>query len=289
MLRITSLGKSLLLSLVLAVVTPGAIGQNSVAAPNTTGPSGLSGVNNPLLYALAWKQTAAEYRALYYQGFNVARMHVQAALQKRQPGDKPLAIVTDVDSTVLQPLSYWGFLINKNMDFFDDAIWDRWVAENDFTPSPGAPEFLKFCADNGVEVFYVSSRDQGNKTFEYALGNLRSVGFPYVDEKHVTVVSSSSKKEPRQEEIMKSYKVVVFLGDGLNDFRKKYNIKSDVDKRLATVDGDRDRFGADWVIFPNPSDGQWLAAIFGMSEPPATDLNREILKKAAARSAWVGY
>lgn len=24
---------------------------------------------NPLLYAVAWKQTAAEYQALYYQGF----------------------------------------------------------------------------------------------------------------------------------------------------------------------------------------------------------------------------
>ena len=27
---------------------------------------------NPLVYAVAWKQTAAEYRALFHQGFNVA-------------------------------------------------------------------------------------------------------------------------------------------------------------------------------------------------------------------------
>ena len=31
------------------------------------------------------------------------------------------------------------------------------------TASPGSQEFLKFCADNGVEVFYVTSRDQGEK------------------------------------------------------------------------------------------------------------------------------
>ena len=87
------------------------------------GPLG-SGANNPLLYAVAWKQTAAEYRALYYQGFNVARMHVELALAKRKPGDKPLAVVTDMDNTILHPINYWGHLINKNKDYFDDPVWD---------------------------------------------------------------------------------------------------------------------------------------------------------------------
>ena len=34
------------------------------------------GPNNPLAMALAWKQTAVAYDALYIQGFNIARMHV---------------------------------------------------------------------------------------------------------------------------------------------------------------------------------------------------------------------
>ena len=42
------------------------------------------------------------------------------------------------------------------------------------------------------------------------------------------------------------------------------------------------------IIFPNPTDGHWMAAIFGESEPPATDANRETLKKTASRSAWQG-
>ena len=53
------------------------------------------GTGNPLLYALAWKQTAAEYQALYHQGFNIARLHVEAALAARQSGDKPLAVISD--------------------------------------------------------------------------------------------------------------------------------------------------------------------------------------------------
>lgn len=239
-----------------------------------------------LLYALAWKQTAAEYQALYYQGFNIARMQVQAALELRQPGDKPLAVVTDVDDTVLHSLTYWGHLVQRNMDFFDDAIWDRWVASNRVTPTPGALEFLEFCAQNNVEVFYVTSRDQGENTFELALENLRTVNFPFVDQEHVTVLRDSSNKEPRQDALMEQFNVVTFLGDNLNDFRRKYYIRSDVEGRIAAMAQDKEKFGREYVIFPNPTDGQWLAAIFGDSEPAATDANREILKDAASRQRW---
>lgn len=283
----TSFKHKFLAGLVLATLAVSGQAQTASPAPNTTGPSA-AGVDNALLYAVAWKQTAAEYRALYYQGFNVARMHVQAALAKRQPGDKPLAVVTDVDDTVLHALNYWGHLVNQEKDFFDDAIWDQWIPENKVTAAPGAAEFLKFCADNKVEIFYVTSRDQGEKTYDYAMGHLRHLGFPNADDKHLTVLRDTSNKEKRQDEIMASYNVAVFLGDNLNDFRRKYYIKGDVDKRLELMDADREKFGRDYVIFPNPTDGHWMAAIFGESEPPPTDANREKLKKAAARSAWQG-
>lgn len=72
---------------------------------------------NPLLYSVAWKQTAAEYQALYYQGFNIARMHVELALAKHKKGDKPLAIISDFDDTLVLPLDYWAMLVDKNIDF----------------------------------------------------------------------------------------------------------------------------------------------------------------------------
>jgi len=80
--------------------------------------------------------------------------------------------------------------------------------------------------------------------------------------------------------------VVVFLGDNLNDFRRKYYIKSNVDERLKMMETDREKYGRNYIVFPNPTDGHWLAAIFGESEPPPTDANREIMKKAATKSAW---
>jgi 5'-nucleotidase (lipoprotein e(P4) family) len=244
------------------------------------------GTGNPLLYALAWKQTAAEYQALYHQGFNIARLHVEAALAARQSGDKPLAVISDVDDTVLHSLTYWGHLVRENMDFFDDADWDRWVAANLATATPGAMEFLQFCRANNVEVFYVTNRDQGDNTFALALQHLRTAGLPFADEAHVTVLRETSNKEPRQDELMAQYDVVVMLGDSLNDFRRKYYVRGDIDGRIAAMAEDSAKFGVDYVIFPNPTDGHWLAGIYGDSEPPATQANRLILKDAASRQTW---
>jgi len=180
---------------------------------------------------------------------------------------------------------YWGYLINQGEDFFDDDSWDRWVVENRFTASPGSLEFLRFCSANQVEVFYVTNRDQGEETFELALGNLQAVGFPNVDEEHLTVLRASSNKEIVQQRIAEEYEIVAFLGDNLNDFSRKY-YSTDVDARLELMEADRDLYGRNYILFPNPTDGHWIRAIFGDSEPPPSDDNRQKFLEAATRSAW---
>lgn len=240
---------------------------------------------NHLTMALAWKQTAAEYRALFHQGFNLARMRVELALARQVDGSKPLAIISDVDETLLLAHDYWGYLIDQGQDFFDDASWDRWVAEDRGIASPGALEFLNFCVSNGVEIFYVTNRDQGNNTIQLALNNLRAVGFPSVDNEHLRVLRETSNKEVVQQEIREDYDVVVLLGDNLNDFARRY-YSTDVDERLGIMEQDSERYGRDYILFPNPTDGHWIRAIFGDSEPPASDDNRAILKEAATREAW---
>jgi len=102
------------------------------------------------------------------------------------------------------------------------------------------------------------------------------------------VLRESSNKEIRQNEIMQSHNVVVMLGDNLNDFRRKYYVRGDIDGRIAAMEEDKHLFGMQYVMFPNPTDGHWLAAIFGDSEPPASAENRDILRDAATRSAWDG-
>ena len=153
--------------------------------------------------------------------------------------------------------------------------------------APGASEFFKFCADNKVEVFYTSSRNQGEKTFEYGLNHVKLAKLPYADEAHVTILCDTSNKEKKQDEIAATHDIVVFLGDSLNDYRRKFYTKS-VDERLKLMEEEKDQYGTKFIVFPNPTDGHWIRAIFGDSEPPANDANRETFKKAATRAAWDG-
>lgn len=257
----------------------------SMLAQAQDGASDDNDIENNLMMAMAWRQTAAEYRALYHQGFNLARLRIEMALATSREDSRPLAIITDVDETVLLANDYWGYLIEQGQDFFDDASWDRWVAQNRGVASPGALNFLNFCVANDVEIFYVTNRDQGDNTVELALANLNAVGFPSVDSAHLRVLRESSNKELVQQEIRESFDVVVLLGDNLNDFARRY-YSTDVDQRLGLMEEDRNRYGRDYILFPNPTDGHWIRAIFGESEPPASDANRAILRAAAARAAW---
>ena len=54
------------------------------------------------------------------------------------------------------------------------------------------------------------------------------------------------------------------------------------------MERDREDFGETFILFPNPTDGHWVRAIFGESEPAATDENRQVLMRASVRGAWDG-
>lgn len=242
---------------------------------------------NQLLWAVAYKQTAAEFYALCHQAYNLARMRIDMSLANHEPGDRPLAVITDMDNTILHPLSYWGHLINEGRDFFDDAIWDEWVPSNQITAVPGAIEFFDYCTQKNIAVFYVTNRDQGERTFEYALAHLEFLGFPLASESNLFVFRETSDKTPARREIEKTHDVALMLGDNLNDYRRDYYV-TDVDERRALMERDREDWGTRFILVPNPTDGHWVRAIFGTSEPAATDANRRLLRDAATRVAWNG-
>lgn len=242
---------------------------------------------NSLLWALAYKQTAAEFYALCHQAYNLARMRIDAALAAHEPGDRPLAVITDVDDTIMHSLGYWGHLVNEGKDFFDDEIWDDWLSRNEVTPVPGALDFFKYCASNGMAVFYVTNRDQGERTFQYALTQLKHLNFPIEGQENLFVFRESSDKTPARRKIEENYDIALMLGDNLNDYRRDYYV-SDVDERRSLMERDRDDWGTKFVLLPNPTDGHWVRALFGESEPRPTDENRRILLAAATRVAWDG-
>jgi 5'-nucleotidase (lipoprotein e(P4) family) len=245
------------------------------------------GLTNSLLWAVAWKQTAAEYFALCHQAYNLARMRLDLELTKHQPGDKPLAVIVDIDDTILHASSYWGHLVKENGDFFDDAIWDAWIPKNRVTAVPGAMDFLNYCEAQSVAVFYVTSRNQGERTNEYALAQLKFLQLPFADSEHLFVFRDTSDKTPARDEIAASFDIALLIGDNLNDYRRDYYV-DDVDERLALMERDRADWGTKFILLPNPTDGHWVRAIFGDSEPPPSDENRRRLKAAATKLAWDG-
>ena len=129
-------------------------------------------------------------------------------------------------------------------------------------------------------LFFVTNRDQGEATFELALGNLRAAGFENARAEHLRVLRESSNKEAVQAQIRSDYRVIASLGDNLNDFARRYYV-TDVAEREALMHADAARFGTDYIVFPNPTDGHWIRAIFGESEPAPTEANRRILRAAA--------
>ncbi|WP_164234338.1 5'-nucleotidase, lipoprotein e(P4) family [Microbacterium hydrocarbonoxydans] len=224
---------------------------------------------NILSAAVAWCVTAAEREMLYRQAFNIARDRIDAVLrgegQKRR-GSKPLAIISDVDDTVLSSDTYWAMLLGSGKQAFDDVLWDDWVRANGPTPTPGAVEFTRYAESRGVEVFYVSQRDQGPDTQQYGVANLQHAGLAFADDAHATFQRESSNKEAAQQAIAEKYEVIAYLGDNLNDFRRRYYVTS-VAQRKALASEDAERFGRDFILFPNNTDGHWMRAIFGTSEP----------------------
>lgn len=238
---------------------------------------------NILSAAVAWRETAAERDMLYRQGFNIARDRLDAVLRgngQTRRGRKSLAFICDVDDTVLSSDTYWVRLIAAGKQAFDDAMWDQWVRENGPTPTPGAVEFTRYAEAKGVQIFYVSSRDQGPDTQALGVANLRHAGLAFADDAHCTFLRESSNKEPAQQAIAEKYDVIAYLGDNLNDFKRRYYVKS-VSQRKVLAAEDAERFGRDFILFPNDTDGHWVRAIFGESEPADSPAYRERMLQAA--------
>ena len=95
-------------------------------------------------------------------------------------------------------------------------------------------------------------------------------GLPYADREHLTVFKNSSDKTPARERVKKSHELVLLLGDNLNDFKRDYYV-TNIEQRFALMERDKQEFGDRFIVLPNPTDGHWVRAIFGESEPAPTE------------------
>ena len=229
--------------------------------------------NNHLLMSVLFHQQAAEYEALCYQSYTLAKNILKNDLKDHSITAKR-AIITDVDETVLDNSPYQAKCIAQKFSY--PKKWDEWVKKAQAQPMPGAKEFLNFAAQNNVEVFYVTNRKQHLK--HATIENLAKEGLPFADSSHVIMRTSESSKENRRNEIEKGYHIALLLGDNLSDFSHVFD-KKETEERHHFVDSLKTHFGEKFVTFPNCMYGGWVSAILDHNHNLSTGHQVQIFKE----------
>lgn len=231
-------------------------------------------------YAVLWTQSSAEYRALALQAFNLARLRVDQDLaqhRSRRRAARP-AIIVDADETVLDNSRFQAELILRGIAYTPQA-WTAWCDRAEAGAVPGAVEFLNYASRRGVRVFYITNRRQTEKSG--TVRNLERLGFPDVSEETVMIREQgmTSSKESRRQTVRSRYRVVLLVGDNLNDFNDDFAGKS-IAERKAQVDREQGDFGTQYIVIPNPMYGDWEGAVYGnaSNEPERRERRRAALR-----------
>lgn len=214
-------------------------------------------LNEQLVMATVWMQTSAEYKALSYQAFNLAKWQFDD-FSRQYKGEKPLAVVVDADETVIDNSAYQAWLIGKDFGY-SSKTWGEWMAAGEAKAMPGASEFLAYVASQGGEVFYITNRKASG--LEGTRKNLHTLGFPNVDDAHLLLKTSTSNKEPRRQQVAENYEIALLMGDNLNDFSNDFRTKGSAESDVA-VEKNKALFGTKFIMLPNPGYGDWEGKLY---------------------------
>lgn len=215
--------------------------------------------------AVLYTQKAAEYRALAYQAYNLARLRLDADLNKKNvkklPKSErrmPRAIVVDIDETVLDnsPANALGIKMGRP---FNTSDWYAWCEKRKARPVPGAVDFLNYAVSKGIKIFYISNRDNVQKTA--TIDNLQKAGFHDVNSANVMLRDKDSSKDTRRAAVSSRYRVVMLIGDNLDDFSGLFEWKS-TSERFTQTEKARDEWGRKFIVIPNAMYGSWENALY---------------------------
>lgn len=256
----------------------GAIGSGCASAPpvkvaTVVAPAAAEVSHYDVLNAHLWQQTAEEYRASTLQAYAAARRGLDAALADpswtaapEQAGDfshLPPAIILDVDETVLDNSPYATRSIRAGRRY-EEPSWHQWCREARAEAIPGAREFTQYAASRGVAVFFITNRLA--EVHQATRDNLGKQGFPLVADRE-TVLNrglrpewDSSDKSARRAFVANQYRVLMLLGDDLNDFLPARKTLAERRQLTAPFAG---WWGSRWIILPNPVYGSWEEAVLG--------------------------
>ncbi len=275
------LAKTIAVSLTVILLVACRTSAPSVA--DSTGTSATSTLSTQGADAVLWQNTSAEAYWLYQQSYAYATEKLETMLttieEEKQMVDstewdrRPLAVIVDIDETVLDNSPYQVNAV-RNCKTFDAAAWKAWTDKAAAKACPGARDFLLAARDGGCEVFYITNRDQSERAS--TLKNLQDVGFPNADDAHLLLMEGTSDKSARRAQVASTHAVLLLVGDQLRDFDERFKDRS-VNNGKNVVDAIADSLSQYFILLPNPMYGTYRDAIQGKG----TDA-----EKLARMKAW---
>lgn len=201
-------------------------------------------------HSMYWQKNATEYKALCIQAYNSAKLELDRVLALQH--EKPIAVVADIDETVLNNLPYNEMLIEKDLSF-SQTTWSEWVNKEISTAIPGALEFYTYAERMGVEVIYISNRRVEN--YAPTKSNLIALGFPFDEDTIMLLRDETSSKENRRNQLI-DFNVVLFIGDNLSDFDAVFEKDTNSERNQALEEKKSD-LGQKFILLPNLIYGAW--------------------------------
>ena len=201
-------------------------------------------------HSMYWHKNSAEYKALCLQAYNAAKNKLDLELSKNV--DETLAIVADLDETILNNTPYNEMLIEENTSY-NQENWSHWVNKKIATAVPGSLDFFNYADSKGVEIIYLSNRRVEN--YEPTKENLISLGFPFKESTQMLLRTNSRDKDERRKSI-ENYNIIMFIGDNLGDFDSTFFDK-DNEERWEISKSKKEKFGDSFILIPNLIYGDW--------------------------------
>ncbi|MCA4775668.1 5'-nucleotidase, lipoprotein e(P4) family [Empedobacter stercoris] len=228
------------------------------------------------IYAAFFQQRAAEYQALSQQAYNVAKLRLDEAIAAK--GEKPIAIVSDIDETFLDN-SYYAVEMAKQGKTWSQDTWANWTSKGIATPLAGSLEFFQYAASKGVQIFYITNRYEEERPG--TLANLMKYNYPLQSPQNLILRSKESSKETRRQNIAKDFDIVLLLGDSLTDFSNLFDNHKSEKERAVAVETLKAEFGKRFIVLPNVGYGDWESAIFDYKYDLTQEQKDSIIYEAA--------
>ena len=178
-------------------------------------------------------------------------------------GKRPLAVVFDVDETVLLNLGFESDAARRGPGY-DQGRWTRWeeTGAGKVEAVPGAAETIAAIRGDGITVIYNTNRSASTAAF--TIQALDHAGLGPVTLGDTLILRDDAApggKDERRWKIAERYCIVAMGGDQLGDFSDLFNARElSVTARRNTTANTliAPLWGHGWFILPNPVYGSGL-------------------------------